>query len=65
MGSLEQRLDSDRFVRIHRSTMVSVDRIRELQPAFHGDFVVILRDGTQLAMSRGYRAKLEHLIDSA
>jgi two-component system LytT family response regulator len=65
MGSLEKRLDPDHFVRIHRSTMVSVDRIRELQPAFHGDFVVILRDGTQLAMSRGYRDKLEHLIESA
>jgi two-component system LytT family response regulator len=55
MQALEARLDPERFLRIHRSTMVNIDRIKELQPLFHGDYVVILKDGTQLTMSRGYR----------
>jgi two-component system LytT family response regulator len=65
LGRLEKEIDPDRFVRIHRSTIVQVDRIRELRPAFHGDFVVVLRDGTQLTLSRGYRAKVEQVIGRA
>ncbi len=59
ISSLEARLDPDKFLRIHRSTIVHIERIRELQPAFHGDQVVILRDGTELPLSRGYREKLQ------
>jgi two-component system LytT family response regulator len=59
MNALEAKLDPARFVRIHRSMIVNIERIRELQPAFHGDYVVILRDGTELNLSRGYREKLE------
>lgn len=62
MNSLEQRLDPERFVRISRSTIVNLDRIRELQPMFHGDYSVILRDGTKLALSRNYRERLAHLL---
>jgi two-component system LytT family response regulator len=62
MNNLEGRLDPDRFWRIHRSTIVNVDRIRELQPLFHGDYVVILQDGTELTLSRTYRRTLPGLF---
>jgi two-component system LytT family response regulator len=58
LQSLEGRLDPARFLRIHRSTIVNLDRIRELQPMFHGDYAVRLRDGTELTLSRNYREKL-------
>jgi two-component system LytT family response regulator len=61
MNSLEGRLDPERFWRIHRSTIINVDRIRELQPLFHGDYVVILEDGTELTLSRTYRRNLPGL----
>jgi len=44
---LEQRLASHNFVRVHRSAIVNVDRIKELEPWFHGEYVVILKDGTK------------------
>jgi two-component system LytT family response regulator len=62
MNNLEARLDPDRFWRIHRSTIVNVDRIRELQPLFHGDYVVILADGKELTLSRTYRRNLPGLF---
>lgn len=61
MNGLETKLDPERFLRIHRSTIVNIERIRELQPWFHGDYVVILRDDQQLTMSAGYREKLDEL----
>ncbi|MDQ3653299.1 MAG: LytTR family DNA-binding domain-containing protein [Acidobacteriota bacterium] len=61
MNRLAAKLDPHKFARIHRSTLVNVERIKELQPMFGGDYVVILRDGTQLTLSRSYRDKLlEH-----
>lgn len=54
MNALEARLDARRFVRIHRSTMVRVDRIKELLPHFNGEYVVILKDGAKLKLSRSY-----------
>jgi two-component system, LytTR family, response regulator len=65
LGNLERKLDPRQFVRIHRSTIVKIDRIRELQPTFHGDFAVILRDGTELVLSRGNREKLERTLGHA
>ena len=62
MNNLEARLDPDRFWRIHRSTIVNVDRIRELQPLFHGDYIVVLHDGTELTLSRTYRRNLPGLF---
>lgn len=62
MLGLEAKLDPQMFVRIHRSTMVNLERIRELQPWFRGDYVVILKDGKQLTLSRGYRDRLEALL---
>jgi two-component system, LytTR family, response regulator len=56
---LLQRLDPRRFVRVHRSAAVNMARIRELRARSHGDFTVVLQNGTEVAMSRGYRAGLE------
>jgi len=52
LTNLEERLDRRNFLRIHRSTMVNVHRIREIQPWFHGHHLVVLRNGVQLRMSR-------------
>jgi two-component system LytT family response regulator len=65
MGRLERELDPDRFVRIHRSTIVQIDRIKELHPDFHGDFRLLLRDGTELTLSRTYRRRVEALLGRA
>ena len=59
MGHLETQLDTQQFVRIHRSTIVNVDRIQELRSSFNGEHVVLLRDGTRLTLSRGYRDALQ------
>jgi two-component system LytT family response regulator len=59
MAAIGSRLDPREFVRIHRSTIVHLDRIRELHPHFNREFVVLLRDGTQLKLSRGYRDSLK------
>ena len=59
LTSLAERLDPTHFARIHRSTIVSIDRIRELQPWFHGDAIAVLRDGIKLNVSRTYRAALK------
>jgi len=62
MSNLEARLDPGHFVRIHRSTMVRLERIRELEPLFQGDYVLILEDGTRLTSSRGYRDRLQAML---
>jgi len=59
---VEGQLDPKRFLRIHRSTIVNIDRIAELQPWFHGEFRVILRNGTQLMLSRTHREKLQEIL---
>ncbi|HLK66633.1 MAG TPA: LytTR family DNA-binding domain-containing protein [Bryobacteraceae bacterium] len=59
MGALESRLDPRRFRRIHRSSIVNLDAIRELRPCFHGDYEVLLRDGTVLKLSHRLRSNLE------
>jgi two-component system LytT family response regulator len=62
MARLEAGLDPARFVRIHRSTIVNLDRVKELHPWFSGEFAVLLHDGTQLRLSRGYRGRLEERL---
>lgn len=62
MQSLESRLDPDRFLRIHRSTIVNLDRIQEIEPYFHGDYIVRLADGQRLTLSRTYRDRLQKLL---
>ena len=58
VGGMEARLDPARFARIHRSTIVNLARIRELQPTFNGEYVVLLHSGAKLTLSRGYRDAL-------
>jgi len=62
MTALEGRLPSDRFMRISRSTIVNVERIQELQPMFHGEYIVVLKNGAKLTLSRSYRDKLDQLM---
>lgn len=62
MKQVEVQFDPARFVRIHRSTIVNVERIKELQPYFRGEYVVILHDGATLKLSRGYRPHLEEML---
>jgi len=64
MSSLENRLDPNKFLRIHRSTIVNVERIKELHPMFHGEYQVVLKDGTQLTSGRGYRGNLQRLLNN-
>ena len=65
LTALEKKLDPAHFVRIHRSTIVNLERIREIQPAFHGDYVVIMESGAELALSRSCREKLEESLGHA
>ncbi len=58
-SGIESKLDPTRFLRIHRSTIVHIDRIKELHPWFNGDYQVVLKDGTKLAMSSSYKQKLK------
>jgi len=58
LSALEQRLDPEQFRRISRSTLVNLDRVREVQPWFHGDAIVILESGAHVTLSRRYRANL-------
>jgi len=62
LQAVESRLDSSKFLRIHRSTVVNFDRVKEVQPLFHGDYIVKLRNGTELTLSRNYREKLSGLF---
>lgn len=62
IGHLSARLDPEQFVRIHRSIIVNVRKIKELQTCNRGEYIVVLRDGKQLSCSRGFRARLQHLI---
>lgn len=59
LRDLGERLDAVRFRRIHRSTIVNMDRVKEIRPWFSGDQIVVLADGTELRASRAYRANLE------
>lgn len=59
LGSLDASLDERRFVRIHRSTMVNIDVINELQQDAHGDYVAVLRDRTELRVGRRFLPRLE------
>lgn len=62
MQKLEARLDPRRFVRVHRSAIVNLDRVKTLQPYFHGAHVLTLTDGTQVTLSRSRRARFERAV---
>jgi len=61
--SLETRLDPAKFMRVHRSAIINVDRLRKLQPYFHGEYVITLQDGTTLTSSRNYSERLRALLE--
>jgi len=63
LGGLETQLSSERFMRISRSVIVNLDRIKELQAMFYGDYAVILHNGARLTLSRNFRDRLEKLIE--
>jgi len=62
ISSLESQLNPKKFVRIHRSSIVRIDRIKEMQPWFHGEYRILLQNGTQLTLSRNYRDKLQEAL---
>jgi two-component system LytT family response regulator len=65
IGGLESQLDPKEFVRIHRSAIVRLDRVKELQPWSHGEYHVVLEDGTRLTLSRSYRERLQAALGNS
>lgn len=65
LTSLAQRLDAQRFVQIHRRQIVNIDHVREIQPWAHGDYRVLLDDGSFVNFSRRYRPRFDRLFDRA
>jgi len=62
MNDMEAKLDPAKFVRVHRSSIVNVDRIRELQQHVNGEYLVVLQDGTELKLSRSRREQLQNML---
>jgi hypothetical protein len=62
LEGINRRLGEQRFVRVHRAHVVNIDRIREIQPWDHGDYRIVLKDGSFLNFSRRYRTRLSHLF---
>jgi two-component system LytT family response regulator len=62
IGGLESQLNPKTFLRIHRSSIVRIDKIKELQPWFHGEYHVIMENGKQLTLSRNYRSNLQDAV---
>lgn len=62
MSALEKRLDPKHFVRVHRSTIVNVERIKEIRAQTHGEHLIIMANGQRLTLSRSYRDKVHNLI---
>ena len=63
MNALEPRLDPEQFLRIHRSFIVNLDRIKELHPWFRGGQVLALRDGTELPLGRAFRDRIRQYLE--
>jgi len=64
IGHITERLDTSHFVRIHRSIVVNVRRIKELQSCNRGEYIVVLKDGKELSCSRGYRSRLQQFVSN-
>ncbi len=62
LESIETRLDPALFARVHRSHLVNIDEIEEIRPWFHGDYKLLMRDGTEIAWSRRFAAKRSDLL---
>ncbi|MDQ3714063.1 MAG: LytTR family DNA-binding domain-containing protein [Acidobacteriota bacterium] len=65
MGNFHAKLNPQKFLRIHRSTIVNIERIKDIQPLFKGEYVITLTTGRRLKASRGYRHELQSLLDEA
>ena len=65
MNAVESKLSPEMFVRIHRCHIVNIEQVRELQPWFNGEYVVFLKNGTRLTLSRGYRERLQDRVGRA
>jgi two-component system, LytTR family, response regulator len=65
MNNLEKKLDPDQFLRVHRSRIVNIRKIKELQPLFRGEYDITLRDGTRLESGRGYRDRIQKLFSES
>ena len=65
LARIETQLPSENFMRISRSVLLNLDRVKELQPLFYGDYMVILENGARLNMSRNYRDRVETLLARA
>lgn len=65
IGRLEAQLDPARFLRIHRSIIVSIKHVKEMRPLFHGDYEIVLTNGKKLTSSRSYRDKLQRLLENS
>jgi two-component system LytT family response regulator len=62
MSDMEAKLDPEQFIRIHRSAIVNLDRIKEMHTHFNGEYLVILQDGTELKLSRSRREQLQQML---
>jgi two-component system LytT family response regulator len=62
MKKLEARLDPDLFVRVHRSAIINIERVRKVEPYVHGEYIVTMKDGTTLTSSRTHSARLRALL---
>jgi two-component system, LytTR family, response regulator len=62
LSRIEQRLDPRRFVRSHRSAIVHVERVRAIEPLFHGDAVLVLETGARVPMSRSFRERVQRAL---
>ena len=64
MKGLEDRLDPESFVRVHRSAIVNINNIKEMQPWFNGEFVIILTSGAKITSGSSYREGLRRLLEN-
>jgi two-component system LytT family response regulator len=62
LSAMEAQLDPKRFVRIHRSAIVNVERIKELQPLFNGEYSVLMENGAKLTLTKSHKEKLFGLL---
>ncbi len=62
MNNLEQQLHPQQFIRIHRSTIINIEKIKELQPYFNGEYKVVLKNNTQVILSRGFRENFTKML---
>jgi two-component system, LytTR family, response regulator len=62
LGALETQLDPARFARVHRSALINLERVREMRPTFHGDYIVVLESGAEITLGRNYRENVMGLL---